>query len=411
MKIKKQLLLFLLFFYFFLFRDFLERTISIFQYVDELTALTAIPIFFLRLKQTKFKLKLSKVRAGCARYITLLAAIGLLSTFWFCYQPMIAVLSDLCLVVKFWLAIYVGKSFLRGFVCQKNAHSIFVHIKLMTWFYAALIISDHVSGGLFRANIRYGLRSTHLFYSHPTVFAGCCVLLAVILLSIRSWIKGSEKYLVILLFMTCTTLRSKAVAVAVVIALIYYFSYIRKKQISLKTVVIFVPLVALIGWAQIEYYFFSSIQSGSARYQLLVNSIEIANDHFPFGAGFATFGSYYSGVYYSPLYAMYGISNIRGLSPSNTAYISDSFWPMILAQFGWFGLITYCIAVFMLFRRIQDMRSDSKAFYASGLSILMYLLITSMAEAAFVHPQAIPFAIWLGVLFQTTEFGNYGRKS
>ena len=55
--------------------------------------------------------------------------------------------------------------------------------------------------------------------------------------------------------------------------------------------------------------FFSSIIPDSARYQLLTKAFEIARDMFPLGAGFATFGSYYSGVYYSSVYAAYGLSN------------------------------------------------------------------------------------------------------
>lgn len=411
MKINKQILPFLAFFYFFLFRDFLERQIGILKCVDELVALAAVPIFILHLRNNGFRLKICRIREGYGRYILLLAVIGLLSSVRFQYQPLLAMLSDFCLVMKFWLAIYVGKNFLRGFICEKNAAGIFVHVRLMTWLYACLILLDHVAGGLFQADIRYGLRSTQLFYSHPTVFCGCCTFIIAVLLSIRAWVNGSEKYLVALLLMTCSTLRSKAIGVALSIALIYYFAYIRRKKISLRSVVLFIPLVVAIGWEQIEFYFFSSIQSGSARYQLLAKSILIANDCFPLGAGFASFGSYYSGVYYSPLYAMYGISNIYGLSQQMSAFISDSFWPMILGQFGWLGLFCYGAALLTLFICIQQMRVYSKAFYVSGLSILAYLLIVSMAEAAFVHPLAIPFAMWLGMLLQAVKSKRQSERS
>ena len=171
----------------------------------------------------------------------------------------------------------------------------------------------------------------------------------------------------------------------------------------MRTVALFAPVVVALSWEQIEYYFFSSIQNDSARYQLLVKSIQVANEHFPFGSGFATYGSYYSAVYYSPLYEGYGLSTVNGLRPDGGAFISDSFWPMILGQFGWLGLICYCAALLALFMRIQKMREYSKAIYTSGLSILVHLLITSTGESAFVHPLAIPLAIWLGILFQTRK--------
>lgn len=51
-----------------------------------------------------------------------------------------------------------------------------------------------------------------------------------------------------------------------------------------------------------------------ARAMLYVTSFEIFKDFFPFGSGFASFASHSSGVYYSPLYAKYGIENVKGIS-------------------------------------------------------------------------------------------------
>lgn len=402
MKIKKQLLFFLLFFYLFLLGGYFEQQIKFLKYSDEIVALMAIPIFLLQLKRDCFKLRMGTMRESYGRYIVLLMIVGAVSSLRFSYQPRVAALSDAFLSVKFWLAVYVGKFFLPEFLCRKNAKDIFTHIKLMTWLYVVLIMLDNIFR-IFPADIRYGLRSTQLFYGHPTVFAGRCVLLIAILLSIRDWVSGSEKYLALLLLLMCTTLRSKAFGIVFAIALIYYFAYIRKKRITVKTIAMFAPVVIALSWDQIEYYFFSSIQSDSARYQLLVKSLQIANDHFPFGSGFATYGSYYSVVHYSLLYERYGLSTVFGLSREYSVFASDSFWPMILGQFGWLGLICYCAALFTLFMRIQKMRAGSKALYASGLSILVHLLITSTGESAFVHPLSIPLAIWLGVLFQTSE--------
>lgn len=402
MKINKQVLFFLLFFYFFLFKAFLEKQISILKYADELAALIAVPIFLVQMKRDRFKLKMGAIQVGYGRYIVLMMIVGAVSSLRFRYQPVAAALSDAFLNVKFWLAIYVGKSFIPGFLCQRNAKDVFAHIKLMTWFYVTMVAMDTLFK-IFPADIRYGLRSIQLFYPHPTYFVNCCIFLISILLSIRDWINGSEKYLAILLLLMCTTLRSKAFGIACTIALIYYFAYIRKKKITVRTVALFAPVVVALSWEQIEYYFFSSIQNDSARYQLLVKSIQVANDHFPFGGGFATYASYYSAVYYSPFYERYGLSTVNGLRPDGGAFISDSFWPMILGQFGWLGLICYCAALLALFMRIQKMREYSKAIYTSGLSILVHLLITSTGESAFVHPLAIPLAIWLGILFQTRK--------
>lgn len=117
---------------------------------------------------------------------------------------------------------------------------------------------------------------------------------------------------------------------------------------------------------------------------------------FPFGTGFATFGSYYSGVYYSSVYAAYGLSNINGLRIGASQFISDSFWPMILGQSGYFGLLSYIFAVTMLLKAIQRIRKVENSYYAAAMSGICYLIIVSMAESAFVHPIAVPIAMMIG---------------
>jgi hypothetical protein len=131
---------------------------------------------------------------------------------------------------------------------------------------------------------------------------------------------------------------------------------------------------------------------------LLQNSFEVANDHFPLGSGFGTYGSNSSGIEYSPLYQKYGLNNIYGLTQSNPMFISDSFWPMILGQFGYFGLFIYLIIILNLFRIIQQNFNSAKVHqYIVGLGIFIYLIISSIAESAFVNPIAMPFAILLGI--------------
>lgn len=70
---------------------------------------------------------------------------------------------------------------------------------------------------------------------------------------------------------------------------------------------------------------FCSIIQDSARYQLLTKAFEIARNMFLLGTGFVTFGSCYSGVYYSSVYAAYGLFNIIGLRIGASQFVSNSF--------------------------------------------------------------------------------------
>lgn len=313
-----------------------------------------------------------------------------------------AEVSDAFLCIKFWLVLYVGKKIFAKIDMQKYASKIYFHVKCITILYGVLIVIDY-SLHIFQATERYGLRSEQLMYTHPTVLVACCVFLIMILLSLKNYVTGSKKYIIMLLLIMCSTLRSKAFGAALAIILICYFVFVRKKKITLRTMLLFIPLVVILGWDQIQYYFFSSIIPDSARYQLLTKAFEIARDMFPLGAGFATFGSYYSGVYYSSVYAAYGLSNINGLRIGASQFISDSFWPMILGQSGYFGLFSYIFAVMMLLKAIQGIRRVENSYYAAAMSGICYLIIVSMAESAFVHPIAVPIAMMIGAFLGKCE--------
>lgn len=279
---------------------------------------------------------------------------------------------------------------------------LYFHVRLITIAYAVLVLVDNLEK-IFPTSVRYGLRSTQLMYSHPTVFVACCVLLSMILLAVKDYARNYKVWLVAQLILMCTTLRSKAFAAAVAIVLICYFVFYRKKKFSFRTLLLFIPLAIALGWEQIEYYFFSSIQFDSARYQLLIVSIEIAKDHFPLGSGFGTFASYYSGLSYSPLYRIYGLTNVNGLRQGATSFVSDSFWPMVIGQTGFIGAVTFVLAIVMLFKAIQRIRKTSLAYYASALCGICYLLISSVAESAFVHPLAVPIAMMIGFMLSQSE--------
>ena len=390
--------LFIFCFYFFVFKDPIEHIIPAISYSDELITLMAFPIFLIKLKRYHYKIRIGKWKIAYGRFVILFFILGLFASVIYKFQDFVKIaLPDSFLCIKFWLAIYVGKNIFEGLSLAYYGERIYRHIKIISCIYLILFVLDQLLH-IFPTNLRYGMRSTQLMYSQPTAFVACNVFIIMVLLSIKDTVRGSMKWLLILLFLTCSTLRSKAFGAVIAILMIYYFAFYRKKKVEIKTFIIFLPLIVAIAWDQIEYYFFSPIQSDSARYQLLVKAIDIAKDFFPFGTGFGTYASYYSGAYYSPVYALYDLTNINGLRPENTSFVSDSFWPMILGQTGVFGLASYCIALILLFMAIQKLRGVRLTYYAAALSGFCYLLISSMAESAFVHPIAVPIGVLIGVL-------------
>ena len=157
--------------------------------------------------------------------------------------------------------------------------------------------------------------------------------------------------------------------------------------------------------SQVRHYYLN-LGSDSARGVLTIASAYVAVDHFPFGTGWGTFGSAFSVEPYSPVYAMYNMHNVWGISESFPDFISDTFWPMILAQCGFIGFIIYIAVLLLVFKWILELRQKSSYVLASGLMIFAYLLIVTTGESAFVNPTAVPLAMWIGYLL-----GNSNAKS
>jgi hypothetical protein len=82
-------------------------------------------------------------------------------------------------------------------------------------------------------------------------------------------------------------------------------------------------------------------ENPQARIALYGGSLQVARDYFPLGAGLGRYGSWMSRVDFSPLYSKYHLTRIRGLRPSNSQYVTDTFWPQILGELGVFGLLLY----------------------------------------------------------------------
>lgn len=396
--LNKQYVLFLFLFYTLIFNDLLVDYIPLFKYEDELIALMALPLFALRMLSRR---KLT-AGTGAAPYIFGFAVCSLLGSFYFRYQPFLTTaLPDLLLCLKFWLCIYTAKELFRDFDIERFARKIFCHVKLITWVFLGLTVINSVFHIYPSFDIRYGLGSNMLFYEHPIFLISSCSLLILISLAVKKHVKNCFLYIGLLSIVMFSTLRSKAIASVIVFLFLYFFVVVRNRKFSLRMVLPLIPVVILVGWSQIEYYFFE-LGAESARYQLLVKGFEIANDHFPFGSGLGTFGSYYSAIHYSPVYYEYGLNLVWGLSEAFGDFICDSFWPMMLGQAGYLGALFYIGAIIMLVKKLCKLGTVNRFYYVSGLAAMIYLIIDSMTSTAFVNPLAMPIAMWMGILLSKT---------
>lgn len=389
--------------YLFIFKDAFVNRLPLLGYVDELFALMSIPCFILKLRENNLRIKIKGNKI--VLLIVIFCICGFTGNLIWRYQPLFRVaIPDLYLNLKFWMSIYVGGCVLSQVNLDKYGKKISKHILIIMCIWIVLILADYViTGHLYVANIRYGLRSTQLYYEVHTYFAAACAFLIAMLTLIKKETAHFEIKICILLIMLASTLRSKAFGAVILYMVIYFYVFLRNKKINAMTIVATSFAGLLIAWTQIQYYFFSNIKDDSARNVLLLKCFKIAKDHFPFGAGFGTYASHYSGKYYSPLYPMYSLSSIHGLKPNDVAFVSDSFWPMIIGQNGYLGFACYIVAILYLLKKITPYFKISREYYAAALFALGYLGISSLAESAFVNSYAIPLAMVIGMIIYRKE--------
>lgn len=379
----------------------LAQKCSAFKYVDELFALFMVPLLFVWLRKKKNVVRWTKEGILFAVFFSVFWLSGWGGYFRYHFQPFANAAKDSYLNLKFFMAIVT--SFLLfsdeklDFEAMKK--KIWPVLNGITGLLFILCLLD-LCFGIFSSGQRGGMRAVKLFYDAYTVLVGNCVFLSAVYL----WFYDrKQKQIVIplamLAFVMLSTRRAKAMGAVACMVLIYLLVLHGRKKIS-KNVKLFAGVIlavaAMAGLYQlVSYYYMMGVES--ARAVLTIGGPFLAIDHFPFGTGWGTYGSSASIDPYSPVYGMYRMAGVWGLSPDFPDFICDTFWPMVLGQCGFFGFAAFIGVLVLFIRKLLTLKKDRCA-YASALVPLLYLFVSSSSESAFVNPIAVPFAFWFGFL-------------
>lgn len=386
------------------FQNPLEQVFGIFRYVDECVALAGAGTMALCFAvEGRFTVKRYLLPGLTALAVFLL--VGLLGNLIHGYQPLGPVLVDVITHLKFFLAIVFGYMLLPRFMTRSGSGIPAAFLRLVCGVLFALFLLERIYPLFGQTDVRYGLRSARMFYTHPTYLAGAAAFLVIAMTAFYE--KKNLPFIAAGILMIAFTLRSKAIATAALFAVIFVFVLILKKELKLWHVLAGAALVTVLGWGMFHYYFVE-LSGQSARSVLLTTSFAIARDHFPIGTGFGTFASSAAAEHYSLVYLLYGVDSITGLGPSG-AYLNDSFWPIILGQTGVVGTAAYLTVQCLLFCRLLRLNRHNKHWFVAGLFILVYLLISSTSEPAFNNATAVPLAMVLGGLLRKAERLQYGK--
>lgn len=324
--------------------------------------------------------------------------IGIISTLIYQIQSYFASISDLFLCSRFIISYFTMRLVFNKKDCKSIIYINFNAIsRLVALLFFVLSIHECIFHPFFQQfDVRFGIHSIALFYPHPTYLAAACVIMLCVLTVSLDITKSNWVYIIMLSIVITLTFRTKAIAFLAIYFLLYIFLIKFHFKSKMVLIISSIGLALFVGFTQITTYFLTS--GYSPRELMLIDSITLAKQYFPFGTGFATFGSHMAQINYSPLYYMFHYSFLYGMSPSMPLFLEDGFWQIVIGQFGFVGLILFIIVILGFFVIIFKLQKRNIYLYISALSLLIYIIVTSTSETSFFNPYSITFFMVLGIM-------------
>lgn len=390
-KILKNILL-IIFFYLILFQNPLESVSGIFGNIDEAICISMVIAAIVKCIITR-SVNLDNKRINMILCIIFITMLGIAGNLIYGYQLLKYAAKDAILMFK-GLAVYISVPILfSNFKVDDYIGMLNIQLKVLSVVTFVLTIANVIFKFLPSDEIRFGFPTQQLIFSHPTYLASFGVLVIALLSVFMKEHKENWKYIVLMSIVMCTTGRSKVIAFIAAYLYVFFIVVVKQRKLNKNDFIIMVVLGSIFAVSQVVSYLTHIYWARSA---VTVGSLQVAWDHFPIGTGFGTFANWVSGENYSPIYYNYGFEVVPGLRPDFYDFIADTFWPMILGQFGIMGLILFIIVVFNIYINIS--KNDDLYNYFGQISLLMYMLILSLAEASFTGPIAVAYLAIIAIL-------------
>ncbi|NSM83096.1 hypothetical protein HRD78_12390 [Enterococcus faecalis] len=338
------------------------------------------------------------------RYMMLLLLfflmLGFMSTLLYrIQQQKITIIKDIVLFTKFFIC-YAGGQFLFYELDLNPALKIIQKINkvsiVIIFCFSLLSLVTNIGMG---SMVRYGIRSYQFLFPHYTylVYAVVIILVCLTMESKKNYMYKSMALVILLL-----TLRSKAfIFVGFYLLIMIFWKYL--KEIKLSYIVVSLGVTAILVQGKVAEYLSWGIYN--LRTGLYIVTVKIANDYFPLGTGFGSYGTNLSKENFSPVYVKYELIYSQGFRRGTGDFpISDVFWPSILGQWGYFGSICYVLMLVLVYCSMRyQTRCLDQNVYLAGLFLFIYLIIASSAEAIFTNETGVYIAVILSMYFRKKD--------
>lgn len=289
---------------------------------------------------------------------------------------------DIVAETKLLFAYFAMKYFLSDKEKQAAIDMLLPFAKLFTIsaFFCSLI-SLFVNIGMSGA-VRYGVREFKFIFNFSFQYVAVYMLIFGILVC-NTKMHDNERIYYYVMAIVSLVLATKAPPIMfsiIFVGLTFHF----KKHEHISPIVIFLGAIILViaGWFQIETYL---LNEDAPRHIFFEYAFKTANHYFPLGSGFGTYGSDQAARNYSKLYYQYGFDELNGMNPDNPAFLSDTFWPMAIGQFGWIGSIIYLVVFVRIFMTFSNKKftNQRKAFiYAAYLQYIIHAIGSAILSSS-----------------------------
>ena len=387
-------------FYILIFQNALENYFKAFGILDEAISLILLLYGIYMIIFNSKKVKIDKHNVQIIICSIVIGAIGLTGNMIYKYQETIPLIKDGIALFKGIITYICVPMFFMNLKVSDYLEIINKHLKIISVSVLILVLGNFIFDIFPHYEIRFGIKSQQIFFSHPTYLASFSALLVGLLSVNLKKHKENKIYIFISLIILTTTLRFKAIAFIPIYMYMFYIVIIKERKLQIKDIVILCILGGIFAATQIREY----VQNPDwARSALSITSLKIGRDHFPIGTGFGTYASWVSGESYSKIYDIYGLNKVWGLSSDFYWFVADTFWPMIIGQFGFIGLAIYTFIIYKIYINIKN--NDNLYYYFGQILLLLYLLVLSVAEASFSGPIVVMYMVFIGLLGKDKDKG------
>ncbi|MCG7424311.1 hypothetical protein [Kocuria rhizophila] len=194
------------------------------------------------------------------------------------------------------------------------------------------------------------------------------------------------------------TFRRKSVASTALVAVVGRLWLPGLKAKAAATIAILVPAALIVGWEPLtqvittSYHEYFDNVGVTARTLMTIDSVKLAAAAFPLGVGFGRFGSAVASSTYSPLYVDLGYQRVYGMGEgARGGFLTDTFWPSVLAETGALGMLCYVTALVLLMLpawRLMRRHAHPHVRWLGAVAVswMAQMFIESLAAPVFTGP-------------------------